>query len=380
MRQIKVLVVDDSAVMRQLIAKMLGRSHDIDVIGTAFDGQDALVKAATLKPDVISLDVEMPRMDGLAALRRIMKENPVRVIMCSTLTSSGSKCTVEALEAGAFDFITKPSSPAQLEPMVSELLKKIRLAFSIPVNRLVRQSNIVKPFSSLVTGNKHFGATPGVVSGAIASKRTAPGLPQTRSATATRRGCIRLVVIGCSTGGPAALMKVVPALPHDLSVPVVIVQHIPQGFSRPLAEHLDRKSSLKVFHAEAGTPLKAGSVLVAPAGYDLTFQNKAGIVSVVLDLGSGPVPPGGFRPSVDGVMTAAAEVYGDGVLGVLMTGMGRDGAKGMNEIKRRSGRTIAEDESTCVIFSMPRAAIENGSADFVLPLPQIPGGIIEMVR
>ncbi|MCL6560674.1 MAG: chemotaxis protein CheB, partial [Firmicutes bacterium] len=200
-----------------------------------------------------------------------------------------------------------------------------------------------------------------------------------RVSPAMKKRNIDIVVIGCSTGGPAALQQVIPALPHNFPVPVVVVQHIPPGFSKHLAEHLDKKSPLKVVHAEHGTRVEPGYVLVAPAGFDLEFRRGNGHATVSLIQGSGPPPPGGFRPSVDGVMTSAVRLFGEGVLGVVMTGMGRDGAKGMKEIVRHNGCTIAEDESTCVVYGMPKAAIESGAAEFTLPLPRIAHGVMTLV-
>lgn len=368
MPPVKVLVVDDSALMRQLISRLLGNCPGIQVIGTAVNGLDALDKIKTLQPDLVTLDVEMPVLDGLAALRRIMRECPRPVIMCSTLTALGTRATIEALAAGALDFITKPASPSELSPMVAELAAKIRVAAAVPVSRyagrLPRPTRPARP-----AGPGAAAKPPAAVSRRPAVASPAPGAGRTR-----------IVVIGCSTGGPAALQQVVPALPREFPVPVVIVQHIPAGFSKPLAEHLDRKSILAVRHAENGDLVQPGRVLVAPAGFDLTFQDRgSGRVAVALDQGSAPVRPGGFRPSVDGVMTAAARVFGDATLGVLMTGMGRDGAQGMKAIKNCRGRTIAEAESSCVVYGMPRAAVEAGAADRVVPLPQIAQEIMAML-
>lgn len=348
MPPVKVLVVDDSALMRQLITRMLGSCRDIQVVGSAVNGLDALSKIPSLKPDVVTLDVEMPVLDGLAALRRIMRERPLPVVMFSTLTAEGTRATVEALSLGAFDFVTKPAGPSALEPMVAELARKIKTA-AVSRNRVARGTLTPRAFSPL----------------------PAP--------TVRKNGKTRLVVVGTSTGGPAALQTVIPGLPSDFPAAVVVVQHIPAGFSKPLAEHLARRSRLPVRHAEPGDPVLPGRVLVAPAGFDLTFRGRPGSVSVALDGGSGPVPPGGFRPSVDGVMTSAARVFGDAAMGVLMTGMGRDGARGMQEIKKHRGRTIAEAENSCVVFGMPRAAIELGAADRVVPLPQIVQEIIALL-
>jgi len=375
MPPVKVLVVDDSILMRRLISKMLGNYRDIQVIGTAVNGQDALDKIKLLKPDVVTLDVEMPVLDGLAALRRIMRECPLPVIMCSTLTALGTRATIESLAAGALDFITKPAGPSLLNPMVEDLAGKIRVAATVPLSRFTG-----RPLS-VIYASKPAGAGRAVMASGHRAGGVAPAAERRTAVPSVARftGRTRIVVIGCSTGGPAALQQVVPALPRDFPVPVVVVQHIPAGFSKPLAEHLDRKSHLEVRHAEDGDLIKTGRVLVAPAGFDLTFRDRGGSVSVVLDRGSAPVRPGGFRPSVDGVMTAAARVFGDSAMGVLMTGMGRDGAQGMKEIKEYQGQTIAEAESSCVVYGMPRAAVEAGAADRVTPLPQIAQEIINMI-
>lgn len=349
MPPVKVLVVDDSALMRQLISRMLGNYPEIKVIGTAVNGSDALARILSLRPDVVTMDVEMPVMDGLAALRRIRRECPLPVIMCSTLTSQGTRATIEALALGAFDFVTKPSGPVGLEPRVKELAKKIMAAAAFHRTKAARRTLMPRATAS-------------------------PPAPLAGKTCKTR-----LVVVGTSTGGPAALQTVIPGLPKDFPAAVVVVQHIPAGFSGPLAEHLARRSLLPVRHAEAGDPVLPGQVLVAPAGFDLTFRGGAGSLSVALDRGSGPVPPGGFRPSVDGVMISAARLMGDAVLGVLMTGMGRDGALGLQEIKKHGGRSIAEAESSCVVYGMPRAAIELGVVDRVAPLPQIVREITAML-
>ncbi len=349
MPPVKVLVVDDSALMRRLISKMLGRHPGIQVVGTAINGNDVLTKIRALKPDVVTMDVAMPVVDGLTALRRIMRESPLPVIMFSTFTAQGTRATIEALALGAFDFVTKPSGPAALEPMIAELVRKIKAAGTIPRTGMARR------FS--------------------APRADFPVLPP----TVKKKVKTRLVVVGASTGGLSALQTVISGLPKDFPVAVVVIQHIPVGFSKPLVEHLARRSRLPVRHAESGDPVLPGKVLVAPAGFDLSFRSGSGSVTVILENGGVPAPQGGFRPSVDGVMTSAVRVFGNAIIGVLMTGMGRDGAAGMKEIKVCNGRTIAEAESTCVVFGMPKAAIEAGAVDRVVPLPQIAAEIITML-
>ena len=343
--KIRVLVVDDSALMRQLIARELGSRPGIEVAGTARNGKEALEKTAALAPDVVTLDVEMPVMDGIEALRRIMREFPRPVIMFSSHTTEGARSTVEALSLGAVDFVTKPARREDFPRLVEELAAKVRAAAAVSAAGAARAAR------------------------ASETRAAPPAGVLAPAARGTARA--RLVVIGCSTGGPSALQAVVPALPAGFPASVVVVQHIPVGFSGPLAEHLAKKSVLPVKHAENGDPLEPGRVLVAPAGLDLTFSDGPSGARVSLSPGKAPLPPGGFRPSVDGVMTSAARTFGPAVVGVLMTGMGRDGAAGMAEIKRAGGRTIAEAESTCVVFGMPRAAIEAGAADRVVPLYQI---------
>ena len=346
MTKIKVLVVDDSALIRNLISRLLEEQGEFQVIGTARNGKEALERIPLLKPDVVTMDVEMPEMDGLAALRRVMRQNPVPVVMLSSHTFAGAKATINALAYGAVDFVPKPAKTSELGKMVSELAIKLKIAARVTIRSMTRQ-----PTASRLT----------------------------RSTTAFRSGKTDLLVIGSSTGGPAALQTLVPALPKDLPAAVVLVQHFPVGFSQALAESLGRRCRLTVSHAVHGEAVRSGHVLVAPAGMEFTFQGRPGSVTVNLSHGNGPVPVGGFRPSVDVVMTSAAKVYGDRVMGVLLTGMGRDGAQGMAEIKKVKGRTIAQDESTCVVFGMPKEAIKLGAADKISPLPEIPADILNML-
>ena len=346
MTKIRVLVVDDSAVIRNLISRLLEEQGGFQVIGAARNGREALDRIPQLKPDVVTMDVEMPEMDGISALRRVMRQNPVPVVMLSAHTFAGAKATIDALAYGAVDFVPKPAKASELGKMVSELAEKLKIAARVTMRSMARQPTLSR-------------------------------MP--RSTTAFRPGKTDLLVIGSSTGGPAALQNLVPALPKNFPAAVVLVQHFPVGFSQALAESLGRRSRLTVSHAVHGEALRPGHVLVAPAGMEFTFQGRPGSATVNLSTGNGPVPLGGFRPSVDVVMTSAAKVYGDRVMGVLLTGMGRDGAQGMLEIKKVRGRTIAQDESTCVVFGMPKEAIKLGAAEKISPLPEIPADILNLL-
>ncbi|MGQ9532206.1 MAG: protein-glutamate methylesterase/protein-glutamine glutaminase [Desulfotomaculales bacterium] len=357
MPRVRVLVVDDSPTVRRLVERFLGADPEIEVVGTAANGQEALEEIARLRPDVVTLDVEMPVMDGLTALGKIMAERPVPVVMLSAHTTAGARLTMEALALGAVDFVAKPSNPRDVGHMIADLTAKVKVAAQAGGRRLRRPPAAprrpVQP-----AGDRSRAAAP-------------------EGARGPRR--VDLVVIGASTGGPNALGTVLGGLPADFAAPVVVVQHLPRGFDRSLAEHLDRRTALEVRQAAEGDALVPGRVLVAPVGYELEFRSAGGTARVALRPDDSPLPPGGFRPSADGVMTAAARLAGERTVGVLLTGMGRDGALGMKAIKDRGGHTIAEDESTCVVFGMPRAAIEMGAADRVLPLPEIPGELVAVV-
>ncbi|AGL01705.1 protein-glutamate methylesterase/protein-glutamine glutaminase [Desulfoscipio gibsoniae] len=356
---IKVLVVDDSALMRRVITRLLEAQVDIKVVDTAANGQEAIKKVTVLRPDVVTMDVEMPGMNGVATVTRLMRKCPVPVVMLSAHTTEGARVTMEALAAGAVDFVPKPLKAGDAEKMVRELAHKVQVASRAVMKRCPAPS--VKP--------RPAGGHRVVDELAVASLPAAKPSP----------GKMELLAVGSSTGGPAALQVLLPALPGDLPCGVVVVQHIPVGFSGPMAEHLNRKCKLVVKHAEHGDQVLPGQVLVAPAGYDLTFRRYAGQLSIALDKGNKPVPPGGFRPSIDVMMNSAAEVVGNRTMGVLLTGMGRDGARGMLAIKQRGGYTIAQDESTCVVYGMPKAAAELGAARKILPLSQIAAEILRIV-
>ncbi len=339
MNKIRVLVVDDTALMRKLISDILTRDPEIEVVGTAPDGYLAIQKIKRLKPDVVTMDVEMPRMDGLTALSKIMEEHPVPVIMVSSHTYEGAKVTLEALELGAFDFIPKPTG------IRSE-------AFSIIADNL-----IAKVKAAAMAKLKKF-------------EKKEEG-PLDIKKLASRKFAVDIVGIGISTGGPPSLRTIFKKFPEDYPVPITVVQHMPPGFTRALAERLDKISKLHVKEAEQGEKIEKHTVYIAPGDYHMEIKNGR----VVLEKGE---RIWGQRPAADPMFFSIAEEYGKFSLGVVMTGMGRDGAQGLKKIKEKGGKTIAQNKETCVVFGMPRVAIEEGSVDLVVPLEEIPEAIIKM--
>jgi two-component system chemotaxis response regulator CheB len=331
---LRVLVVDDSAFMRQIITNMINSDSQLTVVGTAFDGLNALQKISKLHPDVITLDVNMPRMDGLTTLKQIMKECPLPVIMVSAATQKGAETTFQALNLGAIDYIPKPSGQISLDikKVRNELVKKIKTASQAKI---------------------------------ITRKRISRSRIQTKQNLKEK-----VITIGASTGGPPALEEILTQLPKNIP-PTLIVQHMPIGFTNSFAQRLDGLCNFSVKEAEEGDKVKQGQALIAPGGYHMTVTRKGRI-----QLDCGPTEHS-VRPAVDPMMRTIAEVYGSETIGVVLTGMGRDGASGLRAIKESGGRTIAQNEATCAVFGMPKAAIEEGCVDKILPLSKIPEQIME---
>jgi len=336
---IGVLVVDDSMFMRKVIADLLSSDPGIEVVGTARDGRDALEALRKLRPDVITLDIEMPKMDGLTALKELMKTDPTPVIMVSALTHEGAEMTFDALEQGAVDYIPKPSGSISLNmsAVKDELINKVKAA---------AQARL-KP-----------------VGGNAATRK------ERRRVVERFSSKDKIINIGSSTGGPQAVSELFTDLPKDIP-PILLVQHMPKFFTKPFSERLDKLSQFSVREAEDGDRVEEGLSLVAPGDFHMTVTRSGRI-----RLHKGPMVHY-LRPTVDELMLSTADVYGPRNLGVILTGMGSDGAKGMRAIKECGGQTIAQDESTCVVFGMPKVAIEQGSVDVVLPLQRIPGEIVK---
>ena len=350
MAKARVLVVDDSAFMRKVISDMIAQDDAFEVIGTARDGLDALEKIERLQPDVVTLDVEMPRKDGLATLRELMGKRPVPVIMLSSVTQAGTKATMEALALGAVDFIAKPSGSISLdiEDVRDELLRKLKAA----VGARVQATTLPPPPATRVIAGQGVPPHQPVPSGG--------GRPTTTV----------LIAIGASTGGPRALEEVIRQFPGDLPAGVLVVQHMPAGFTRSMAERLDQIASVRVKEAQEGDRVSAGVVYIAPGDYHMTVSREQ-----VIHLEQSP-SVNYVRPSIDVTMLALPAVYSTQLVGVILTGMGKDGSAGMAKIRAAGGVTIVQDENTSTIYSMPRAVVENGDADFVLPLDRIGDAVV----
>ncbi len=355
MKKIRVLIVDDSVFVRKAVMRMLSLAPDIEVVDTATDGREAVQKAALLRPDVITMDVQMAGMDGLTALERIMRESPTRVLMLSSLTREGAETTIRALELGAVDFIDKARAESAMDITLlgNELIDKVRTIAGVDVEK-------VKASQSSAAG-----------AGLQAEQATSLSGP-----VRTKTGRVDVVAIGTSTGGPPALQSIIPRLPADFPAGVVIVQHMPPGFTRTLAERLNSQSRLEVSEAEEGDLLRPGRVLVAPAGRHFYLKKRNSKYTVHL---SDKPSDSLHRPSVDIMMESAAKACGSQVLGVLLTGMGSDGARGMKAIKEAGGMTIAESEETCIVFGMPKSAIEEGVVDKVVPLHEMANELLKRV-
>lgn len=343
---IRVLVVDDSAFVRQALTRMLNAAPDVDVVGAAVDGAEGVEKTVALRPDVVTLDIKMPRLGGLEALGQIMSRCPTPVLLLSSLTTEGADVTLRGLELGAMDFIDKSrvQGSMNLLSLAEELLVKVRALATVPRGRL--------------------GVPPPVP----------PVLSAPRARAAGTRA--EVVVIGTSTGGPPALQQIIPRLPPQFASTILVVQHMPVGFTRSLAQRLDQRSPLPVREAEDGEPLVPGLVLIAPAGSHMKVRRRGAHSRVWLD----DEPRSALhRPSVDVLMSSVARLYGARAMGIVLTGMGTDGVEGLRSIRQGGGLTLAESEESCVIYGMPKAALEAGVAERAVPLPRMADEILAAV-
>lgn len=351
---IRVLVTDDSAFMRTAMTRMLESDPSVEVVGTARDGLEALEKVATLDPHVITLDIEMPRLDGLGTLSRIMEENPRPVIMVSSLTQQGAEATLEAFDLGAFECVPKPDSYATLDIITirNQLIAKVKGAAAATYLRRPKVKKVPTP--SRVT--------------------------QLTSKTVTQLCSVapEVVALGTSTGGPRALADILPMLPAELPVGIVVVQHMPPGFTGPFAKRLDSISQVTVREAAHEDRIEPGEVLIAPAGWHMTVYRRTH-TKYAVRLAKTPVNTL-HMPSVDVLMLSVAEVFGARSMGVILTGMGADGAQGMKAIGEKGGLTVGQDEASCVVYGMPRTCAEMGVLKHVIPLGEVPREILLATR
>lgn len=339
MRKIRVLIVDDSALMRQLISDLLSTDPEIDVVGSASDPYLAWDKLKLCQPDVITLDVEMPRMDGLTFLERLIRHKPIPVVMVSSLTEANCQTTFRALELGAIDFVTKPKIDiiSGTYQIAAEIVAKVKSAAT---------AKLRQPTQS-----------------ALRRVETGPGFMATH----------RIIAIGASTGGCEALSTVFRMLPAD-SPGIVCVIHMPEGFTKSFAARLDKICAVRVLEARDGDRVVPGHIYIAPGNYHMKIA-RSGAQAVVRVVSSDPVNR--HRPSVDVLFRSCAEEFGANAVGVILTGMGNDGAKGLLEMRRTGSPTIAQDEATCVVFGMPKEAIELGAASQVLGLEHIAAAMLK---
>ena len=376
---IKILVVDDSAFMRKVLSDLFKSQPDFEVVDIGRNGAEAVEKVKQHSPDVVTLDVEMPVMDGLTALEQIMAVKPTPVVMVSSLTKAGADATIKALSLGAVDFVAKSAgSISRIDEIEKDLLQKCREAAGVSGNRLRATVAAVKPVILPERTAPAAPEKPLIVEKVLTVDKAAPSLTRTTSVSSVISGVDDwIVAIGTSTGGPRALQEVLTRLPGNLPCPTVIVQHMPPGFTKSLAERLNTLSELTVKEAADNDKLVAGTVYIAPGDFHLTLRRETS--GTYVKLNKDPAI-GGLRPAVDPMMVSVAETYGTKAVGVILTGMGHDGAKGMKAIKRLQGRTIAEDQSTSVVFGMPKAAIEAGVVDSILPLQQVAEGIVQCLK
>ena len=346
---IKVLVVDDSAFMRKAISTMLDKDPGIKVVGMAKDGQEGLEMVRQLNPDVVTMDIEMPRMDGLTALRHIMMEAPRPVLMVSSLTTEGAEATLKAMELGAVDFIPKQLSKVSLDIVKIErdLIERVKTV-AVRKMRHTRPRPAAAPRPS-----------------AQVAARPAPSM--------TGRPVRDVVAIGVSTGGPPVVQQVLSSLPENFPASIVIAQHMPAAFTGPFAKRLDSVSKISVKEAETGDVLRPGHAFVAPGGKHIVLDQKVSRVDVVV---TDQPADALYKPSANVLISSVAKAVGKRGLGVILTGMGSDGCEGVRDLKERGGRALAQSDSTCVVYGMPKAIVDESLADEIVDLDDMAGSIM----
>lgn len=357
-KRIRVLVVDDSAFMRKVIGDILAEDPRFEVVARVRDGEEALQRCGELRPDVVTMDVEMPRKNGLEALREIMRLYPTPVVMVSSLTREGADTTFQALASGAVDFVTKPSGTISLDmkKVEDELRQKVWVASTVDLRHVSPRGKV--PPREVPREEKPVSRSP------LAS------MPPTVSERRPHRA--ELALIASSTGGPRALQEVIPALPGNFPVPLLVVQHMPQGFTTSFAQRLNEMSALEVVEGADGLKPRKGMAVIAPGGYHMVVEKWGG--ELVCRLSDAP-PLRSVKPAADMLFLSVADVVGGSAVAAILTGMGRDGTDGAKAIRDKGGIILAESPETCVVYGMPRAAVEAGIVEEVLPLASIPAAL-----
>ncbi|MBI5364086.1 MAG: chemotaxis response regulator protein-glutamate methylesterase [Planctomycetes bacterium] len=367
-RRLRVLVVDDAIVVRRLVCDVLAADPELEVCGHASNGRIALAKLEELAPDLVTLDIEMPELDGLATLTELRKTHPVLpVIMFSTLTEHGARAALDALARGASDYVTKPTNTGSIqiakECVQKELIPRIKWLCRGVLGTSATATHPAAPRA----------LPPLDATGTHVPRPILPARPRAANGTRT----VSVVAIGCSTGGPNALESVLTALPADLAVPVVLVQHMPPMFTRLLAERLDQKCAVSVVEAAPGMPLEPGTVYVAPGNWHLVLERKG---LAVLTATNQDAPENSCRPAVDVLFRSVARAYGGEVVAAVLTGMGQDGLRGCRALAEQGAQILAQDEATSVVWGMPGYVAQSGLADRVLPVTEIGAEIARRVR
>lgn len=359
MSRIRVLIVDDSALVRQVLTEVFSRSPDIEVVGTAADPYIARDKIKQLNPDVLTLDVEMPRMDGVTFLGNLMRLRPMPVVMVSTLTEQGADVTLRALEYGAIDFVAKPKLDVaeSLKDYAEEIVEKVRMAAKARVGAVDNRRR-------------------GTPRAEVAEKHSADAILKARSGKRHFRTTDKIVGIGSSTGGTEAIKDVLAGLPMDIQAGIVVSQHIPAAFSSPFAKRVDGVTALNVCEASDGQQILPGHVYIAPGDRHLIVERNG--ARYVCRLNDGP-PVNRHRPSVDVMIRSLAQNAGPNAIGLMLTGMGDDGAAGMGELKQVGAPILVQDEKSSVVWGMPGEVVKRGFASEVLPLGKIAGRLRELV-
>ena len=356
---VKVLVVDDSGFFRRRVTEILSSDPAIQVVGTATNGREAIDQTMALKPDVITMDYEMPMMDGITAVRQIMQRCPTPVLMFSSLTHEGARVTLDALDAGAVDYLPKNFEDISRNP------EKVKQMLCEKVHTIARSNRRFSTFTPPAIPAPAPAATRPTAATSAASARPAPVLPATGAAGAPKRKAYRLVAIGTSTGGPVALQRVLTQLPANFPAPIVLIQHMPAAFTKAFAERLDKLCRISVKEAEDGDMLRPGLALLAPGGKQMMVDPR-GAVRIL---------PGderlNYKPCVDITFGSAAKSFNDKVLAVVLTGMGADGREGARLLKQGGSQVWAQDEASCVIYGMPMAVVKANLADAVYSLDDI---------